>query len=426
MAQSTLALIILAITIILFVTEKIPICLTAMLSAISMGLLGIIGWQEVFSGMSNSIVIFLIGVGVVGAAYFSTGLADRIGQALLKTGTKLTEKRLILLLFVIGVLTSAFFNGTMIVAILFPIIDALARSSGGRITRKQLYMPTAVATVFGSNLTTIGSTSMMLAVSLLAASGEGYQIQFFEPFLIGLPGVLTAFLVYATFGCHMQSRIFNYPDLPSDSDAMQFTDNASQRLTVHQWITVLTTVACIASIVLGLDYGAAGFIAAAVLIVTGCIDIKQAFRGVSWEIIFLVVGSLGIANGLKVSGAGQVIADTTLSVLSFVGESPAGLCIVILFMATLLSNFMSNGATVSIVVPLALSVASTVSTSAAPYVLAAAVGANLSVATPICVTQITMSCTAGYNFKSLIRMGGFLNLIAFAATAAALILVYYL
>ena len=185
-------------------------------------------------------------------------------------------------------------------------------------------------------------------------------------------------------------------------------------------------LAFIGSIILGLNYGAAGFIAASVLIVTGCIDLQHAYKSAGWEIIFLVAGSLGIAKGLQLSGAGQVIADVTLRVFSFAAKSPAGLCIVILFLATLLSNFMSNGATVSIVVPIALSLATALGTNPAPFVLAAAIGANLSVATPICVTQITMSCSAGYNFRSLIRMGGFLNLIAFLVTALALLLVYYL
>ena len=426
MAQSTIALLILLVTVILFVTEKIPLSLTAMLSAITMGLFGIMSWSDVFSGMSNSIIIFLVGCGILGASYFSTGLADKIGQAIMRMGSALTEKRLILFLYIIGAITSAFFNGAMIVAVLFPIIDAMVHSSNGRLTRKQLYLPTAVSTVFGSNMTTIGSTSMMLAVSLLASSENGYQFSFFEPLWIGLPGTLAAFLVYATFGCRMQDRIFNYPDIPSDVDVIELKDESSSGLTKHQWITVITTLACIGSIIFGLNYGAAGFIAASVLIVTGCIDLKHAYRSAGWEIIFLVAGSLGIAKGLQVSGAGQVIADVTLKVFSFTANSPAGLCIVILFLATLLSNFMSNGATVSIVVPIALSLAFALGTNPAPFVLAGAIGANLSVATPICVTQVTMSCSAGYNFRSLIRMGGFLNLVTFVVTAAALLVVYYI
>lgn len=426
MPQSTIALLILLVTVALFVTERIPICLTAMLSAIAMGLTGIMGWSDVFSGMSNSIVIFLVGCGVLGAAYFSTGLAERIGHAILRIGDRLTEKRLLLFLYVIGAATSAFFNGAMIVAVLFPIIDSLVESSGGRITRKQLYLPTAVSTVFGSNITTIGSTSMMLAVSLLASTENAYQLRFFEPLLIGLPGTLAAFLVYASFGCRMQERIFSYPDIPSDIDVIQLDEGGGRGLSVHQWITVLSTLCCIGAIILGVNYGAAGFITAAVLIVTGCVDLKHALRSVSWEIIFLVAGSLGIAKGLQLSGAGQQIADATLRIFAFAADSPAGLCLVILFLATFLSNFMSNGATVSIVVPVALSVAAAMDAFAAPFVLAAAIGANISVATPICVTQVTMSCSAGYSFRSLIKMGGFLNLVAFIATAAALLLVYYL
>lgn len=427
MSPATISFIILAITIILFFTEKLPLCVTAMLAAIAMGVFGIISWSEVFSGMSNSITMFLIGCGILGAAYFSTGLADVIGYTILKYGNRLNEKRLVLLLYIIGFVTSAFFNGAMIVAIMFPIIDALSHSSGGKISRKQLYFPTAVSTVIGSNITTIGSTSMMLAVSLLATSEYGYSISFFEPFLIGIPAIAAVFLIYMTFGCKMQEHVFDFPDLPPELDDVEQEAFCScGKLTKHQWIVVVVTLLCIGSLIAGFDYGAAGFIAASVLIVSGCIDIKHAFKSVSWEVVFLVVGSLGIAKGLSASGASIIIADFTLRIFSGIAGSAAGMCIVILFLATLLSNFMSNGATVSIVVPIALSISSALGAAGTPFVLAAAIGANISVSTPIAVTQVTMSCAAGYRFKDLLKMGGFINMIAFAVTAIALLLVYYI
>ena len=159
---------------------------------------------------------------------------------------------------------------------------------------------------------------------------------------------------------------------------------------------------------------------------TGCIDLKHAYRSVSWDVVFLVVGSLGIAKGLAVSGASTLIADATLKLFSFISSSPCGMCIVILLLSTVLSNFMSNGATVSIVVPIALSIASALGTPGTPFVLAGAIGANISVATPISVTQITMSCSVGYRFHDLLKMGGFINLLNFLATALALVLVYYI
>lgn len=425
MTSAAIALIILCLMIVSFVIGKIPISLTAMLAAIAMGCFGVIEWTDVFSGMSSSIVIFLVGCGVLGASYFSTGLSDVIGNTILRLGDRLTEKRLILLLYIVGAITSAFFNGVMIVAVLFPIIDALAKTSGGRISRKQLYLPTAISTVIGSNITIIGSTSMMLAVGLLAASEYQYSLSFFEPLLVGLPGVLAVFLVYATFGVRMQSRIFTFPDIPADGE-VNLSEAASEKLTPRQWITILTTLACIGAMIAGFHYGAAGFLAASILVITGCVDIDRAYKSVSWNCVFLVVGSLGVAKGIQVSGAGNLVAETILWIFASFGDSPAMMCVVMLFIATLLSNFMSNGAAVSIVTPIALSLAQSLGTSGVPFVLAVAVGANISLATPICVTQVTMSCTAGYRFKDLLQMGGFLNLLVFAVTALALLLGYYL
>ena len=426
MSSAVIALIILLITIIMFFTELLPLSITAMLAAIAMGVFGVMDWSDVFSGMSNSITLFLVGCGILGASYFSTGLSDVIGARLMKIGGQLSEKRFILVLFLIGAVTSAFFNGAMIVAIMFPIIDALAQSSKGRITRKQLYLPTAISTVIGSNITTIGSTSMMLAVGLLASSEYSYTVSFFEPLAIGLPGIVITFLIYATFGYRMQNRIFNFPDVPPDIDIEQEPFCKCGKLTKHQWIVIFVTLLCIGSLIAGFNYGAAGFLAAAILVITGCIDLKHAYRSVSWDVVFLVVGSLGIAKGLASSGASSLIADATLHAFSFLNGSPCGMCIVILLLSTLLSNFMSNGATVSIVVPIALSIALAMNTPGTPFVLAAAIGANISVATPISVTQVTMSCAAGYRFRDLLKMGGFINFLAFLVTSLALAMVYYI
>ena len=88
MAQSTKCLILLAVIALFFVTEIIPLAVTAMAGAIACGLLGFIPAKQVFSGLSNSTVVLFAGMFVVGAAMFYTGLAQRIGETVVRfTGT---------------------------------------------------------------------------------------------------------------------------------------------------------------------------------------------------------------------------------------------------------------------------------------------------------------------------------------------------
>ena len=85
MAQSTKCLILLAVIALFFVTEIIPLAVTAMAGSIACGLLGFIPAKQVFSGLSNSTVVLFAGMFVVGAAMFYTGLAQKIGEVPVKT-----------------------------------------------------------------------------------------------------------------------------------------------------------------------------------------------------------------------------------------------------------------------------------------------------------------------------------------------------
>ena len=80
MSQAVKCLIMLAVIALLFVTELIPLAVTAMGGAIACGLLGFIPAKQVFSGLSNSTVVLFAGMFVVGAAMFYTGLAQKIGN----------------------------------------------------------------------------------------------------------------------------------------------------------------------------------------------------------------------------------------------------------------------------------------------------------------------------------------------------------
>ena len=76
MAQSTKCLILLAVIALFFITEIIPLAVTAMAGSIACGLLGFIPAKQVFSGLSNSTVVLFAGMFVVGAAMFYTGLCS--------------------------------------------------------------------------------------------------------------------------------------------------------------------------------------------------------------------------------------------------------------------------------------------------------------------------------------------------------------
>ena len=80
MSKAVKCLILLAVVALFFVTELIPLAVTAIAGAIGCGLLGLIPAKQVFSGLSNSTVVLFAGMFIVGGAMFYTGLAQFIGN----------------------------------------------------------------------------------------------------------------------------------------------------------------------------------------------------------------------------------------------------------------------------------------------------------------------------------------------------------
>ena len=111
MSQAVKCLIMLAVIALFFVTELIPLAITAMGGAIACGLLGFIPVKQVFSGLSNSTVVLFAGMFVVGASMFYTGLAQKIGGVVVSmVGTG--ENSLMFGLMTVGTVLSAFLSNT--------------------------------------------------------------------------------------------------------------------------------------------------------------------------------------------------------------------------------------------------------------------------------------------------------------------------
>ncbi len=75
---------VLAVAAFLFITELIPLAVTAMAACTALGILGVLPSKQVYAGLSNSTVVLFGGMFVIGAAMFKTGLAEAIGVAVVK------------------------------------------------------------------------------------------------------------------------------------------------------------------------------------------------------------------------------------------------------------------------------------------------------------------------------------------------------
>lgn len=158
MQQSTLALIILGITIVVYAIPAVPLSVTTMFSLCAFALTGIISFSEAFSGFGNTATLLVAGMMVIGGAFFSTGLADRLGARLEKYSTR-SERTFMLLIMLFAGAMSVLFNAAMVVLLFIPIIDSAVEASGGRLKRKNLYFPLSIAATYANSILTLGASS---------------------------------------------------------------------------------------------------------------------------------------------------------------------------------------------------------------------------------------------------------------------------
>ncbi len=423
METSTIAIIILVATLILYAIPKMPLSVTTILAILAMVLFGVVDFASATSGFANNVVFLNAGMMIIGQAMVTTGLAQRVGNLVTRVNIGKNERLCIMLVLVVSTVLSVFINGAITVSIMMPIIDAIVLKSGGAISRKQTYMPLGIGSVIGNNVLTISATSMLTAVAMLEEMGYG-TMSIFAPLGVNLPAIIVVFIFYALVGQKLQERWYQFDEVPVAVSNEDTTDT-KQYPVWKQIVVVLDFLAVVGCMIAGVPYGPVCLAGAVVVILTGCISEKNAMQSVSWSTIIVIAGSLGISSGMSESGAGAIIANFFIDIAGPFGESGIGMCIILFFVGSIISDVMSDNASVAILLPIGAAISEALGINPTPIFLAICSGVKVGLATPICVTPMTMVAVPGYRFVDYLRMGGLVNLICMVVTCAMIWFVYF-
>ena len=400
MSPSTITLLFLAFAVVMFVWEKIPLALTAMIVCIGLTITGVLDAKTAFVGFVNSNVILCVAMFIVGQALFETGMANKIGS--LVTRFARTERQCIIAVMLITGTMSGFLSNTGTAAVLIPVVIGIAASSG--FSRGKLLMPLVFAAALGGNLSIIGAPGNLIGTNAL--NELGIETSFFEYIGVGLPMLIFGIVYFSLFGYKLLPDSKNLSTLEDD----QFTSKEFSN--VPQWKQIASLVILIVSIIamifekqIGVKLHVSASVGAIILILTGVISEKQALRSIDLKTVFLFGGSLALASALETTGAGPLIADTIIHVLGD-NPSPFVLLLVIWLVTCVLTNFMSNTATTALMVPIAVALAQGVGADPRAVVVATVIAGSCAYATPIGMPANTMVVSiGGYSFKDYIKAG---------------------
>jgi di/tricarboxylate transporter len=160
----------------------------------------------------------------------------------------------------------------------------------------------------------------------------------------------------------------------------------------------------------------AALLAAGLLVLTRCCNVRDAQRGVDWSVLIVIGAGLGIGMAMDRSGAALQIADGLLGVA---GTHPwmalGAICVVTM----LLTEVITNNATVALVFPIAYATAQQLNVSFEPFIYTLMMAGSASFSTPIGYqTNLMVYGPGGYTFADFLRIGIPMNLLVAAITIA--------
>ena len=398
---------VLAVAAFLFVTELIPLAVTAMAACTALGILGVLPSKQVYAGLSNSTVVLFGGMFVIGAAMFKTGLAEAIGVAVVKkAGTG--EIRLMGAIMLVTIVLSSVSSNTGTVACLMPVIIGICQAA--KIPASKELMPLAIAANVGGTITMIGAPPNVIVTGALAAAGLP-TFGFFEFAKIGIP-LSIIILLYTLFVGRHFLPVHNAGDMDEEAvkAAKEEAGSAGDapKSKTKMWISGLILIGVVVCMALGLKnlpLHTAAVTGAILCVITGCLKEKEAYAGIDWVTIFLFAGMLSVATAMDKTGAGKLIADTVVGMMGS-NPNPYVLTAVLFLISNILTQFMSNTASAALLAPIGISIAQEVGCDPKPVLMALGIAASMAFATPMATPPNTLVLGPGnFTFNDYVKVG---------------------
>ena len=419
MGTAEQTLIVLAVMAVLFVTEIIPLAITSLGGAITLGLMGIITPKVVFSGLSDSTVVLFAGMFVVGAALFYTGLAQKIGETVVShAGT--SENGLMLAIMLVTATMSAFLSNTGTTAALLPVVVGICAVA--KIPASRQLMPLAFAAGIGGIITMVGTPPNIIVSGTLTKFGIE-PFGFFEFAWIGIPLTIATIVFMMLIGKHLlpKHEITDAGDVEQEVAAEDISNDPKKQL-----FSGLILLGVIIAMILGeplkthfginLPLSVVAVIGAMLCVLTGCLNEKQAYTSIDWVTIFLFAGMMPVATALDQSGAGKMIANAVIGVMGS-DPSPYFATAVLFALSCVMTQFMSNTASCALLAPIGISIAQGMGADPHAVLMAIGVAASCAFGTPVGTPPNTLVLGPGqYKFTDYVKAGVPLILVCFVVS----------
>lgn len=419
MSQAMITLIILILAIVLLLLDKLPMGLIVFMVPMALYFTGIIDAKEIFASVVNPNVILILGMCVIGAAFFKTGLAYMTSEFLLRF-TK-SEKGLMVLVFMIGGIISGFVSNSGTVAILIPIVLGIAKN--GKISPIKLLLPLVFGATIGADISIIGSPGNLIAKNTIEELSKGtMKVGFFEYAKIGIPLLLGTSVFLYFFGSKV---IPNRETADEKVEGLDYSDISvwHRRITLVVLVFTVLGMAATDYITILPPIHIIACMGAIIIVLFGVLNQKEAFESFETLTVFMLAFMIPLGNALNNTGAGKMIADV---VVSITGKSGVFVIMASLWILTwALTQVMSNTAACTLLCPVGWTIAESIGADPRAVVIAIFIASSIAVCTPMAIPANSMIIGPGnVKFGDFLKPGLAVSLICFIISMVLLPIFY--
>ncbi len=398
MSPSTLTIIILILAVISFLMEKIPVNMTVMLTMCALVLTGLVTPKEAVSGFASTTILMLIGVVIVGTALFETGVCDKVASVVTRYAK--TERQMIMSILILSSIMSAGLSNSGTVAVFIPIIMGITATTG--FSRSRLLMAAFLGAMSGGRLTLVGDAAVNVLIGNQIKE-LGQPFGFFEISKIGVP--LT--LIMCIFMYFIGYRLI--PDVKVYQDENQIFAQKVDK-DIPKWKQVASVVVLLAVFVgmifeeqTGIPSYMVAIMGAVVDVLLGIFTEQQAYNLVSIKTVILLGGMTPLATALKNTGAAQIMADLLIKIIG--GSTNVYFITIVIFVLTcVMTQFMSNVVTITLLMPIVIAIAETIGVVPSALLMVLCIGSTMSILSPIaCPPANLIYAYGGYRFSDYFK-----------------------
>lgn len=352
-------------------------------------------WEEFVAVMGHPLVWLFFGGFVLAAGMAATGIDRWIATRILAKFGSSTNRLLIgLMLTAFGL--SMLMSNTATTAMMLAILAPLLINKKGSDTARALVLGVAVAANLGGMGSLIGTPPNAIAVGTLLDTPNGPEIGFLDWLIIGLPPALLLLGASA-----VMIKLF----YKLDDEPLVLPDQEVRNVVIPRWQTITVTATLFVTVGLWLTSewhraptAAISFVPIVMFTTTGILT-TQRIRGLPYDVLFMLAGGLALGQTVSSTGLSLWIAD-----LIPTGDiAPMLIVLLFAYLTVLLSNFMSNTAAATVLIPIGITVAETM-----PGVIAVtvALAASTAMLLPVATPPNAMAFASGHlETRDFVRMG---------------------